>query len=121
MHFHSYVAFFGAIWSQNYHPWVGGNFQTSFSLLLGLGLWAAITPLAGSFAVLFNGAGIVKFQLIPERASMAVVNLGLSIALVHWIGIVRSDLWKLDFLFPLVLAPSIIYFQQFFSIRQSSQ
>lgn len=98
--------------------WVGGHFRTSFPLLLGLGLWSAINPLSGSFAMLFNGASIVKFQLICNL-SMAIMNLGLSIALVHWIGISGVIYGSLLSYALLVLAPSIFYFKHYFLIQQS--
>jgi len=96
--------------------WVGSHFHTSFLLLLGLGLWSAINPLVGSFAVLFNGASIVKFQLICNL-SMAIANLGLSIALVHWIGVPGVIYGGLIAYSLFVLAPSILYYQRSYVFR----
>jgi O-antigen/teichoic acid export membrane protein len=93
--------------------WVGANFQTSPFLLLGLGLWSAIIPLTGSFAMLFNAAGVVKFQLICHL-SMALSNLVLSIALVYWIGVSGVIYGSLISYSLFVLIPSIIYFKRFF-------
>ena len=93
--------------------WVGGNFQTSFSLLVGLGLWAAIIPLTGSCSMLFNAAGVIKFQLICHL-SMGLSNLLLSIALVYWIGIAGVIYGSLISYCVFVLAPSVIYYKRSF-------
>jgi O-antigen/teichoic acid export membrane protein len=66
--------------------WVGPSVSPSLDLLIGMGLWSALTVLGGNFAALLNGLNAMRFQALTA-ALMAVVNILISIWLVKLIGI----------------------------------
>lgn len=68
--------------------WVGeqAHITPSLVLLLGLGCWSMLNSLAGPFAVLLNGANVVRFQVVCS-VLMAATNLPISIYLAHKIGV----------------------------------
>lgn len=72
--------------TQLIHLWVGSQVTPSSMLLVGLGLWAIFNAINGSLAALFNGANVVKFQVICAIL-MAIANLALSIILANLIGL----------------------------------
>jgi O-antigen/teichoic acid export membrane protein len=66
--------------------WVGSAVHPTQLLLVGLGLWAMMNTLNGPFAMLLNGANVVRFQATCVVA-MAVANVTISIVLVQRIGV----------------------------------
>jgi O-antigen/teichoic acid export membrane protein len=73
------------------HLWVGPEVDPPVSLLIALALWAVISSVSNALAMFFNGANVIRFQVL-SAAGMAVLNLGLSIVLVQSIGI-AGPMW----------------------------
>lgn len=98
--------------------WVGPSVKPTWDLLVGLFFWSILTILGGNFAVLLNGMGVIKFQVITG-VSMAVVNIILSVWLVQLIG-VSGVVWGSVLSLALVLyLPTAIYLRILF-IRERS-
>ncbi|MDO9206076.1 MAG: oligosaccharide flippase family protein [Methylotenera sp.] len=93
--------------------WVGSSFEPSWSLLIGLFFWSIMSVVGGNFAVLLNGLGVIRFQVITS-VSMAIVNIILSVWLVQRIG-VSGVIWGsvLTLLF-IVYIPTAIYLRKYF-------
>ena len=72
--------------SQVIHLWVGPVIDPPFLLLLGLGLWTILYGISSPLAMLFNGASVVKFQVVCAL-SMAVANLVMSIGFARLFGL----------------------------------
>ena len=88
--------------------WVGQAVQTTFILLLGLGLWTVISSVGNAFAMVLNGMGIIRFQVVLAII-MALANLALSIQLTFRIG-VAGPIWGSVISYALVvLLPTTIY------------
>jgi len=68
------------------HYWVGPTIAPSTLLLVGMGLWAALSSITGTLAMFLNGIGFIRVQAICS-VLMAAVNLFLSIVLTHRIGV----------------------------------
>ena len=68
------------------HAWVGKGVTPSYLLLISMGLWTVLYGLLQPLAMLLNGAGVIRFQVIAAL-SMAGSNVVLSIALTHWLGV----------------------------------
>lgn len=66
--------------------WIGHQVSTPFPLMLGLGIWMALNSIGGPISSFFNGASIIKFQVICAL-TMGIMNLIISIFLVKAIGI----------------------------------
>lgn len=66
--------------------WVGTEIVPPLLLMIALAVWQMLTSLNGSFAMLLNGANVIRFQVICSL-SMAVANLIFSIFLVQEVGI----------------------------------
>jgi O-antigen/teichoic acid export membrane protein len=88
--------------------WVGGDVDPSAGLLVGLGLWLALNGFTIPLAMFFNGAEIIRFQLVCV-VLMTVANLGLSIVLVHWIGVAGAIFGTVIAHTAFVLLPSFVY------------
>jgi O-antigen/teichoic acid export membrane protein len=66
--------------------WVGNAVQPSFLLIAGLGIWTVMAGVGNAFAMLLNGAQVIRFQVIAASI-MAVSNILLSILLTQRIGV----------------------------------
>jgi O-antigen/teichoic acid export membrane protein len=66
--------------------WVGNSVEPSFGLLLAVGIWTTLSAVGNAFAMLLNGAQLMRFQVVTA-ALMATTNILLSIALTARIGI----------------------------------
>ena len=71
--------------------WVGEEFVPPASLVIGLAVWVTLVAVQAPAAMLLNGAGVIKFQVVAASV-MAVTNLVLSIGLAHAIG-VSGPVW----------------------------
>ncbi|NHC46361.1 lipopolysaccharide biosynthesis protein [Motilibacter aurantiacus] len=61
------------------------------SLLLAFAVWTLVTTFQGPYAMLLNGAHVVRFQVVCS-VLMAAANVGLSIALTRALG-VAGPVW----------------------------
>ncbi|NHC44734.1 lipopolysaccharide biosynthesis protein [Motilibacter aurantiacus] len=77
--------------SQILDLWIGDRASVPLSLLVACALWTANNTLVGPFAMLLNGAHVVRFQVVCALV-MAAVNLPLSVALTHAFG-VSGPIW----------------------------
>jgi O-antigen/teichoic acid export membrane protein len=68
------------------HWWAGEQINPSRLLLIGLAIWSMLIAVGGPFAMLLNGARVIRIQVICATL-MALTNIGLSIILTHRIGI----------------------------------
>jgi O-antigen/teichoic acid export membrane protein len=75
-----------AIGSKVIHLWVGSAITPSFLLLLGLGIWTIMSALGHALAMFFNGANILRIQVICGFI-MAISGLLLKIWLAKTIGL----------------------------------
>lgn len=66
--------------------WVGGSVVPGLELRLAAAAFLVVLSLSGPVAMLLNGLTVVRFQVVAA-ISMAIVNVGLSIALSHAYGI----------------------------------
>ena len=93
-------------------PWVvevmgRGAVGTSWSLLVGLGLWTVMGATGTTFAMALNGLGALRFQVVVASV-MAVVNLALSIVLARRVG-VAGVVWGTVVSYGLIVGvPSVV-------------
>jgi O-antigen/teichoic acid export membrane protein len=66
------------------HLWAG--FRPPYLLVLAAGIWVVVMTIAAVLAAFLNGARVIRAQIVLALAMM-VVNLGLSIAFTHWVGV----------------------------------
>ena len=66
--------------------WVGTAVEPSFLLILGVGVWTVMGAVGNALGVLFNGAQIVRFQVLAA-STMATVNIVISVLLAQRIGV----------------------------------
>lgn len=90
--------------------WVGKGtvVELPMLLLVSLGIWTALNAVQGPLAMWLNGAHVVKFQVVCA-ITMAVMNLGLSIALTPWLGIAGPIVATLIAQTVVITIPSIVY------------
>lgn len=94
--------------------WVGDKVTPSFSLLAGLGIWTVLNSALGPLAMLLNGTNAINFQMICWLLN-GVVNLALSITLVHFIGISGVIFGSVISFILCVLIPSTFYVPRLFA------
>jgi O-antigen/teichoic acid export membrane protein len=88
--------------------WVGPSVTPPFVLLLGFGIWVALSTVGNSVAMLLNGAHEIRIQA-AAAALMALVNLALSIWLTSRIG-VAGVMWGTVIAYSVfVLVPMALY------------
>lgn len=93
--------------------WAGPSVVPSWDLLIGLFFWTILTILGGNFAMLLNGLGVIKFQVITS-VTMAVVSIILSVWLVPIIG-VSGVVWASVVSLTLILyLPTAIFLRKHF-------
>jgi len=66
--------------------WVGDSIRPSMGLIIGAALWAVLMTLGNALAMFLNAMNIIKIQVIVS-ISMAIINVLLSIFLVHRVGV----------------------------------
>jgi O-antigen/teichoic acid export membrane protein len=66
--------------------WVGNTVEPSFGLLFAVGVWTTINAVGTAFAMLLNGAQLMRLQ-VGTAVVMATTNILLSVALTARIGI----------------------------------
>lgn len=93
--------------------WVGRAAVPSWNLLIGLFFWAVLNIFGGNFAVVLNGFGIIRFQVITS-ASMAIVNIILSVWLVQLIGVAGAVWGSVLSLAFINYLPTAIYLRKYF-------
>ena len=86
------------------HLWVGNAVNPPSALWWALAGWIVLNALTQPLAMLCNGAGVVRMQVISALA-MTVINLGLSIALTIHLGVVGPVLGSLVAAFLCSLLP----------------
>jgi len=68
------------------HAWTGHEEMVpSWGLLLAFGIWATTCVLSTAVSMFLNGLNLMRFQAAANVA-MAVLNVGLSLLLGHWLG-----------------------------------
>jgi len=88
--------------------WVGPRISPPFLLLLGLALWTVVDCCGNTLAMFFNGAGIMRFQIIVA-SSFGLACLGLKIYLTRRFGIVAVPWATLVTYVSIVGVSSFIY------------
>ncbi len=71
--------------------WLGGGVHPPTGLLVGIAVWAVMSGIISAIATFFNGAGILRVQVVIAIA-MGFANLALSIVLVQHVG-VSGPIW----------------------------
>jgi O-antigen/teichoic acid export membrane protein len=94
--------------------WVGSKIMPPFILLLGLGIWTILTSLGGPIAVLLNGTGAIKIQIICASL-MGISNILVSIFLVSKIGVAGPIYGTLITWTFFNLIPLLIYIPRMFA------
>jgi O-antigen/teichoic acid export membrane protein len=64
--------------------WAG--FRPPYLLVVAAAIWVVVMTLSAVLAAFLNGARVIRAQIVLALAMM-VVNLGLSIAFTHWVGV----------------------------------
>lgn len=98
--------------------WVGGVIEPSFALLFGFGLWTVITGVTGPFAMLLNGLGVVRFQVVASL-TMGATNLALSIILVKTIGVAGAVYGTVVSMLVCIVVPATVYIVRMLDRMQS--
>lgn len=88
--------------------WAGPSVVPSYSLLLGLGVWSILSAAGNAVAMLLNGTGIIKFQVVCASI-MAVGALMLKITLAHSIGVAGIAWGTVIAYFVFVAVPMAVY------------
>jgi O-antigen/teichoic acid export membrane protein len=99
--------------------WVGNAVQPSFLLIAGVGTWTVISGVANAFAMLLNGAQVIRFQVIIASI-MAVSNIVLSILLTQRIGVAGVVWGSVIALSVLELIPLAFYLPRLFARLENS-
>jgi len=66
--------------------WVGNAIHPSMGLIIGAALWAVLMTLGNALAMFLNAMNIIRVQVIVS-ISMAILNVFLSIFLIHRVGV----------------------------------
>jgi O-antigen/teichoic acid export membrane protein len=64
--------------------WAG--FRPPYLLVVAAAIWVVVITVAAVLAAFLNGARVIRAQIVLALLMM-VVNLGLSIAFTHWVGV----------------------------------
>jgi O-antigen/teichoic acid export membrane protein len=101
--------------------WIGSDAITpTFLLLLGFGVWTTMNSFTGPIAMLFNGATVIRFQVICSSL-MAVTNLTLSIVLTHLIGL-PGPIWASIIAVTIcILIPSALFIPKLLARMESAE
>jgi O-antigen/teichoic acid export membrane protein len=98
--------------------WVGSQIQPSFSLLLGMGIWAVLGGLGTTLSSFLNGANVVRFQVICA-SFMAISALGLKIWFAGIFGL-AGIIWGTVIAYILFsVIPSVYYVPLLFNRMQT--
>jgi O-antigen/teichoic acid export membrane protein len=106
----SVVAIAGALVASRWllDVWVGPSVQPPTALLIGMALWAMLTSAFNGLAMLFNGAAVLRFQVIVG-SMMAVGSIAASIVLASRIG-VAGVIWGTVIAYVVLSAvPQLLY------------
>jgi O-antigen/teichoic acid export membrane protein len=88
--------------------WVGTAVQPSFALILGIGIWTVMGGVGNAYAMLLNGAQVIRFQ-VATASIMATTNIALSVLLTQRIG-VAGVVWGTIIAFSICsLVPTSVY------------
>jgi O-antigen/teichoic acid export membrane protein len=99
------------------HIWAGPDLNPPFNLLLGFGLWTALTSLSSPYAMLLNGFNVVGFQAVIS-VLMSIIGLTMSIVLTPRLGVAGPIYGTLAAQILCITIPSIFYVKRMF-ITQS--
>ena len=88
--------------------WTGGRLNPSFALYPSLGAFTIVFAVANVYAMLLNGAQVMKF-LILTMTTMAVLNILISIYLASTIGVAGVALGSVVAVCGLLILPDVIY------------
>ena len=99
--------------------WVGtSSLQPTFGLILAIGIWTPLVAVGTAIAMLFNGAQVMKFQVVTA-ALMATANILLSIALTSRIGLAGVVWGSIIAYSVFALIPVAFYLPQLFARFES--
>ncbi|WP_167496427.1 lipopolysaccharide biosynthesis protein [Desulfopila sp. IMCC35006] len=96
--------------------WVGESIVPTWDLLLGLFCWTVMTIFGGNFAVILNGLGIIRFQVITS-VTMAAINIIVSIWLVQLIGVSGAVWGSVLSLVLIVYLPTALFLRNHFKYK----
>ena len=94
--------------------WVGESIEPNYLLLYSLGAWTMLISITGPISSFMNGTSIIGFQ-VTTALSMAIMNIALSIFLVHKIGIAGAALGSFISVLICIVIPSYIYLNYYFA------
>lgn len=96
------------------HFWVGNAVRPSFLLIAGVGIWTVMAGVGNAFAMLLNGAQVMRFQIVTAIL-MATANILVSIALTSRIG-VAGVVWGSVIAYTMFsLIPIVLYLPRLFA------
>jgi O-antigen/teichoic acid export membrane protein len=88
--------------------WVGSAFDPAPAFLSGMAVWAVLASAFNAVAMLFNGAAVVRFQLVVATA-MAITSVCLSVVLGARFGL-AGIIWGTVIAYVVVSAvPQVLY------------
>ncbi len=93
--------------------WVGSSLHVPSGLVLGMAIWAVISSSFNAMAMLFNGAVVIRFQVVVAL-TMAAASIAASIVLANRMG-VAGIIWGTVGAYVICSAiPQIIYMPRLF-------
>lgn len=101
--------------------WLGaGTVHASPDLYWALSLWTCLTAFMGPIAMLLNGAGIIRFQLVTSSL-FGVVSVFLSLLLTRLLG-PSGVVWALLLAYvPFNLIPCLVFLRTFWSSAEGKE
>jgi O-antigen/teichoic acid export membrane protein len=94
--------------------WTGEQADPPQSLLNVFAIWAALNALGAPLAIVFNAAGVLRFQIVCAL-TMALSNIILSIMLTQRVGVTGAMLGTVISQIGCILLPSLIFLPRFFA------
>lgn len=94
------------------HIWTNNQISVPFNLIVLFAIWTCCESLGSAFAMLLNGCGIIRPQIVTVTL-LSVVALPLKILLLHQTGIIGMQLgYTLTYIFIVTLMYGVIFKNQ---------
>lgn len=94
------------------HIWTNNQISVPFNLILLFAIWTCCESLGSAFAMLLNGCGIIRPQIVTVTL-LSVIALPLKVLLLHQTGIIGMQLaYTLTYIFIVTLMYGVIFKNQ---------
>jgi O-antigen/teichoic acid export membrane protein len=103
------------------HAWVGGQVPVNQTLLWALGLWKLVECAGLALAMLFNGAGLIRMQIV-SACLMGVASLTVKPYMVVAMGVEGAPIATVAIYLTFALIPYLTFLPQIFRrLREGPQ